>query len=84
VILLLVVILVVVVILVGVVVLLSLRAVSNEVGGVTALEATLGVSGASSNLLLKLVHHPKFPYKQGNLVVGNALILLVESYCKRR
>jgi hypothetical protein len=90
VILLLVVILVVVVILVGVVILivvailLPLEAVNDEVGGVTVLEAALRVLGVSSPLLLKLVHRPKFPCKQGNLVIGNALILLIRSSSKRR
>jgi hypothetical protein len=82
--LLLVVVLVVVVILVGVVILLPLGTVSDEVGGVTALETNPGVSGASSPLLPKLVHYPKFSYKQDNLVVGNAVILLIKSCSKRR
>jgi hypothetical protein len=46
-----------VVVLVGVVKLLPLGAVGDEVGGVTALEATLGVLGASSSLLAKHVRH---------------------------
>jgi hypothetical protein len=83
-ILLLVVILVVVVVFVGVIILLRLGAVDDEVGGVTALESAPGVPGASSPLLLKLVHCLKFPCKQGNLVVGNALILLIRSCSKRR
>jgi hypothetical protein len=83
-ILLLVVILVVVVVFVGVIVLLRLGAVDDEVGGVTALESAPGVPGASSPLLLKLVHCLKFPCKQGNLVIGNALILLIRSCSKRR
>jgi hypothetical protein len=69
---------------IGLVVLLPLGAVGDEVGGVTALKAAPGVLGASSPLLLKLVHRPNFSYKQGNLVVGNALVLLIESYNKRR
>jgi hypothetical protein len=84
VILLLVVVLVVVVILVGVVVLLPLGAVGDEVGGIAALETSLGVLGPSSPLLLKLVHHPKFSYKQDNIIARNALILLIRSYNKRR
>jgi hypothetical protein len=79
-----VVILVEVVVLVGVVVLLPLGAFGDEVGGATALEIAPRVSGASSPLLLKLVHCPKFHCKQGNLVIGNALILLIESCSKRR
>jgi hypothetical protein len=59
VILLLVVILVVVVVLV-MVVLLPLRALDDEVGGVTALKASLEVLGDTPPLLLKLVHRPKF------------------------
>jgi hypothetical protein len=83
-ILLLVVVLVVVVILVGVVILLPLRAVGDEVGGVAALEIALRVLGVPSPLLLKLVHCPKFPFKQSNLIVGNALVLLIGSCSKRR
>jgi hypothetical protein len=79
-----VVILVVVVVLVGVVILLPLGAVGDEVSGVTALETNLGVFGVSFPLLLKLVQCPKFPCKQGNLIFKNALILLIESYSKRR
>jgi hypothetical protein len=77
-ILLLIVILIVVVILVGVVVLLPLGAVDDEVGGVTTLEAASGVLGASSPLLPKLVHHPKFPCKQGILSSG------MLSYCSSK
>jgi hypothetical protein len=78
------VILVVVVVLVGVVILLPLGAVGDEVSGVAALETNLGVFGVSFPLLLKLVQRPKFPCKQGNLIFENALILLIESYSKRR
>jgi hypothetical protein len=84
VILLLVVVLVVVDILVGVVTLLPLGAVGDEVGGVTELKTTLGVLRFSSPILSKLVHRPKFPCKQGNLVVENALVLLIGSCSKRR
>jgi hypothetical protein len=89
VILLLVVVLVVVVVLVGVVVfvvvviLLPLGVVDDKVGGVAALEAAPGVSGASSPLLLKLVHRPKFHCKQSNLIIENALVLLIRSCSKR-
>jgi hypothetical protein len=79
-----VVIIVVVVVLVGVVILLPLGVVGDEVGSVTALEAALGVLGISSPLLSKLVHHPKFPCKQDNLIIGNALILLIRNCSKRR
>jgi hypothetical protein len=84
VILLLVVVLVVVVILVGVVVLLPLGAVNDEVGSVTALKVAPGVLGVSSSLFLKLVHRPKFSCKQGNLIIRNALVLLIGSCSKRR
>jgi hypothetical protein len=80
----LVVILVAIVVLVGVVILLPLGAVDDEVGGITAFKTAPGVLGVSSPLLPKLVHHLKFPCKQGNLIVGNALVLLIESYSKRR
>jgi hypothetical protein len=80
----LVVILIVVVVLIGAVMLLPLGAVSNAVGGVAALKATSGVSGVSSPLLPKLVHRLKFPYKQDNLIIGNALVLLIKSCSKRR
>jgi hypothetical protein len=78
------VVLVVVVVLVGVVILLSLGAVDDEVGGVAALKAALGVSGVSSPLILKIMQCPKFSCKQGNLVIENALILLIGSCSKRR
>jgi hypothetical protein len=73
-----------VVVLVGVVILFPLGAVGDEVGGVTALEVAPRFSGASSPLLPKLVHRPKFACKQGNLVIRNTLILLIGSYSKRR
>jgi hypothetical protein len=57
----LVVVLVAIVVPVGVVVFLPLGTIDDEVGGVTTLEATPGVSGACSPLLLKLVHRLKFP-----------------------
>jgi hypothetical protein len=79
--LLLVVILVGVVVSFGVVVLLSHGTVDDEVGGVAALEAALRVS---SPLLLKLMHRPKFHCMQANLVVRNALLLLIGSCSKRR
>jgi hypothetical protein len=60
---LLVVILVVVVVLVGVVIILPLEAVGDKVGGVAALEVAPEVLGASSPLLQKHVHRPKFPCK---------------------
>jgi hypothetical protein len=73
------VILIVVVTLVVVDILLPLGVVGDEVGGVTTLEVVPGVSGVSSPLLLRLVHHPKFPCKQSNLTVENALVLLIKS-----
>jgi hypothetical protein len=73
-----------VVILVGVVVLLPLGPVGDEVGGVTALEAAPRVLGVSSPLVSKLVHWPKFLYKQDNLIIRNTLILLIKSCSHRR
>jgi hypothetical protein len=75
---------VVVVVLLGVVILLPLGTVGDEVGGVATLKAAPRVLGASCPLLSKLVHCPKFPCKQGNLVTRNALILLIGSCSKRR
>jgi hypothetical protein len=72
------------VVLIAVVVLLPFGAVGDELGCVATLEIATGVSGVSSPLLLKLVHRSKFPYKQGNLVVRNALVLLIRRYSKRR
>jgi hypothetical protein len=79
-----VVVLVVVDVIVEVVVLLPLRAVSDKVGGVTTFEIALRVSSISSPLLSKVVHHTNFPYKQGNLIIGNALVLLIGSCSERR
>jgi hypothetical protein len=72
------------VVLVGVVILLPLEAIGDEVGVVTALEVALGVSEVSSPLLPKLVHSPKFNCKYGDLIVENALILLIRNCSKRR
>jgi hypothetical protein len=60
---------VVVLILVGGVKFLILGAINNEVSGVTVLEAAPGLSPP---LLVELV--------QSNLIVGDALVLLIRSY----
>jgi hypothetical protein len=72
-----------VVILLGVVILvgggvelLPLEAVSDEVGGVTALEAA---PRRSPPLLVKLVQDTELSCQQGDLVVWDALILLIRS-----
>jgi hypothetical protein len=76
--------LVAIAVLVDVVIFLPLRVADDEVGGVATLEEAPEVLEASSPLLPKLVHHLKFPCKQGNLIVGNAVILLIGSCSKRR
>jgi hypothetical protein len=75
-----VVVLLVVVILVGGVELLSLGAVSDEVGGVAALEVA---PRCSPPLLAELMQDSELPRQQGNLVVWDALILLIRS-CGQR
>jgi hypothetical protein len=56
--------------------LLPLGAVGDEVGGVTALEAALR---RSPPLLLEPVQSLDLSCQPGNLVVGDALILLIRS-----
>jgi hypothetical protein len=75
------VILVGVVVLVGGVKLLPLGAVGDEVGGITAHDIT---PRWSPPLLAELVQGKKFSHQQGNLVVGDALILLIRSRSQRR
>jgi hypothetical protein len=70
-----------VVVLVGGVELLPLMADDDEVGGVTALEAT---SRRSPPLLVELVHYSELSRQQGDLVVGDALILLIKSCTQGR
>jgi hypothetical protein len=70
------VVLVVVGVLVEGVKLLPLGAVGDEVGGVTTLEAT---PRRSPPLLVESVQHMELPHQQDNLVVGDALVLLIRS-----
>jgi hypothetical protein len=72
---------VVVVVLVGGVDLLPLRAVGDEVGGVTTLEAA---PRRPPPLLAEPVLRVELPRQQGNLVVGDALILLIRSCTQGR
>jgi hypothetical protein len=69
-----------VVVLVGGVDLLLLGAVGDEVGGVTALEATPRLSPP---LLAELVQGVELPRQQGDLIIRNALVLLIRS-CRQR
>jgi hypothetical protein len=75
------VVLVVVVVLVGGVDLLPLGAVGDEVGGVTALEAA---PRRPTPLLVEPVQHAELPRQQGNLVIGDALVLLIRSCTQGR
>jgi hypothetical protein len=72
---------VVVVVLVGGVELLPLGAVGDEVGGVTALEAA---PRRPPPLLAEFVQRAELPRQQGDLIVGDALILLIRSYTQGR
>jgi hypothetical protein len=71
----------VVVVLVGGVRLLSLGAVDDEVSGVTALEAA---SRRPPPLLAEPMQSSELSHQQGNLVVGDALILLIRSCTQGR
>jgi hypothetical protein len=71
---------VVVVVLVGGVKLLPLGAIGDEVGGVTALKA---VPQCSPPLLAKPVQSVELPRQQGDLIIGDALVLLIRS-CDQR
>jgi hypothetical protein len=75
------VILVVVVVLVGGVELLPLGAVSDDVGGVAALEAA---PRRPPPLLVESVQRAELPHQQGDLIVGDALILLIRSCTQGR
>jgi hypothetical protein len=72
---------VVVVVLVGRVGLLPLGAVSDEVGRVAALEAA---PRRPPPLLAELVQCAELPRQQGDLVVGDALVLLIRSCTQGR
>jgi hypothetical protein len=54
--------------------------VGDEVGGVTAVEA----APMRSPLILELVQSAELPHQQGDLVVGDALILLIRSCTQGR
>jgi hypothetical protein len=56
--------------------LLPLGAVGDEVGGVTALKAA---PSRSPPLLAELVQRSELSRQQGDLVVGDALLLLIRS-----
>jgi hypothetical protein len=71
------VVLVVVVVLVGGVELLPVEVVGDEVGGVTALEAA---PRRPPPLLAESMQCAELPRQQGDLIVGDALILLIRSY----
>jgi hypothetical protein len=70
-----------VVIVVGGVELLPLGAVSDEVGGVTLQEAA---PGWPPPLLAELVQGAKLSCQQSDLVIGDALVLLIRSCSQRR
>jgi hypothetical protein len=72
---------VVVVVLVGGVELLPLGAVDDEVGGVTALKAA---PRRPPPLLMEFVQCVELPRQQGDLVVGDALLLLIRSCTQER
>jgi hypothetical protein len=57
--------------------LLPLRAVGDEVGGVAALKAT---PRRSPPLLAEPMQRVELSHQQGDLVIGDALILLIKSY----
>jgi hypothetical protein len=65
---------IVVVVLIGGVELLPLGAVGEEVGGVAALEAS---PRRPPPLLAEPVQRAELPHQQGDLVVGDALVLLI-------
>jgi hypothetical protein len=60
--------------------LLPLVAVGDEVGGVVALEAA---PRRSPPLLAEPVQSMELPRQQGNLIIENALILLIEAAHKK-
>jgi hypothetical protein len=72
---------VVVVVLIGGVDLLPLGAVGDEVGGVIALEAA---PRRPPPLLAEPVQRAELPRQQGDLIIGDALILLIKNYTQER
>jgi hypothetical protein len=72
---------IVVVVLVGGVELLSLGTVGDEVGGVAALKAA---PSRSPPLLTEPVQSSELSRQPGNLIVGDALILLIRSCTQGR
>jgi hypothetical protein len=72
---------VVVVVLVGGVKLLLLGAVGDEVGGIAAFEAA---PRRPPPLLALSVQRAELPHQQGNLIVGDALVLLIRSCTQGR
>jgi hypothetical protein len=72
---------IVVVVLVGGVELLPLGAVSDKVGGVAALETT---PRRPPPLLVESVQRAELPCQQGNLIIGDALVLLIRSWTQGR
>jgi hypothetical protein len=75
------VILVVAVVLVRGVDLLPLGAIGDEVGGVAALEAA---PRRSPPLIAEPVQNSELSHQQGDLVIGDALVLLIRSCRQRR
>jgi hypothetical protein len=75
------VVLVVVVVLVGGVKLLPLGAVGDEVSGVAALEAA---PRRAPPLLAESVQRAELPRQQGDLIIGDALVLLIRSCTQGR
>jgi hypothetical protein len=71
----------VVVLIGGGVELLPLGAVGDEVGGVTAVEAA---PRRSPPLIVEHVQSAELPCQQGDLVIGDALILLIRSCTQGR
>jgi hypothetical protein len=72
---------IVVVVLVGGVKLLPVGVVGDEVGGVAALKAA---PRRPPPLLTEPVQSSELSHQQGDLVVGDALILLIRSYTQGR
>jgi hypothetical protein len=75
------VVMVVVVVLVGGVEFLPLGAVGDEVGGVAALEAT---PRRPPPLLAESVQRSELPRQEGDLIIRDALVLLIKSYTQGR